>query len=159
MDKIFQRLLPLRLRAQKPFFLFQKCAVATLHAKRPVRINAVQLNHGRGNILKKIAVMTHDHAGECGLFQQLFEPLDSCQVKVIGGFVEQQYIRRFDQRLDNGKPLLPAARERSGCGFEVFKPGAAQGFSKASAALRFGDGSAQQCSLDHRAHRILGAES
>ena len=69
MDKIFQRLLPLRLRAQKPFFLFQKCAVATLHAKRPVRINAVQLNHGRGNILKKIAVMTHDHAGECSLFQ------------------------------------------------------------------------------------------
>ncbi len=63
-DQVFQRFLPLRLGMQKFFLLLQERAVVSPHPKNAIGIHAAQLRHVGGNIFQKIAVVTHDHAGE-----------------------------------------------------------------------------------------------
>ena len=136
-DQVLQRFLPLRLGVQKFFLLLQERAVVSPHPQDAIGIDAAQFRHVGGDILQKIAVVTHDHAGECGLRQQIFEPLDSRQVEMVGRFIQQQDVRRLHQRLDDRQALLPAAGKRRGFGVEVFKTGAAQGFSESASRARW----------------------
>jgi hypothetical protein len=158
-DQIFQRFLPLRLRMQKFFLLLQEGAVVSPHSKNAIGIHPAQLRHVCGNILQKIAVVTYDHAGECGLPQQLFKPLDSLQVEMVGGFIQQQNIGRLNQRLDDRQPLLPASGKGRGFGVEVFKTGAAQGFRKARPSFGGVDGAPLHGVFSHRPHRRSGLKS
>ena len=136
MDQVLQRFLPLRLRVQELFFLFQKSAVASPHSQNSIGIHPAQLRHVGGDVLQKIAVVTDDHAGKCRLRQHFFEPLDSREIQMIGGFVEQHNVRRLHQRLDNRQPLLPSTRKRRSLRFEVFEAGAAKSFGKACPTFR-----------------------
>jgi hypothetical protein len=63
-NKIFERFLPPRLRMQEFFFLFEKGAVVAADAQRPIGINAIELDHVGGDVLKKIAVVADDDARE-----------------------------------------------------------------------------------------------
>jgi len=107
--KIFQRFLPLGLRMQKLFFLFQKLAVASGDSKQAIRIGPVQLRHVGGDIFQKVAIMTHHHRRERGSLQLIFQPLDSRQIQMIRRFVEQKDIWRLYQSLHDRQPLLPTA--------------------------------------------------
>ena len=158
MNQVFQRFLPLRLRVQKFFFLFQERAVASLHAQQSVGIDAAEFRHLSGDVLQKVAIVTDDHTGEAGLLQHLFEPLDPRQVEMIRGFIQQQDVGRLHQRLHDREALLPASGQRGGFLLEVHEARTPQGLSKTRAPLRLGHCGAFQCSIDHRPHRVSGPE-
>src|ERR1700675_530561 len=94
---------------QELFFFFQKIDVAAVDTEGTVRINAIELDHVGGDILQKVAIVAHDYAGEGRALKQVFEPGDSEEVEMVGGFVEQENVRMLHQGFDNREPLLPAA--------------------------------------------------
>jgi len=145
---ILEGFLPFGLRVQKLFFLDQKLAVVAGYVQNAVGIDAAQLGHFRSNVLEKVAVVAYDHACESTALQFRFEPLDSEQIEVIGGLVEQEHVRSLDQGLDNRQPLTPASRERRGFCLEINKAGPAKCFRQKIRAFR----------VRHRGllHRIFG---
>lgn len=49
-----------------------------------------------------------DHHKGCALLQQVvLQPLDGCDIQMVGGFVEQQKIRFLQQDFSQGDPHLP----------------------------------------------------
>ena len=89
MDQIFQGFLALRLGMEEFFFLLQKRAVIAANAQQAIGIYAAEFRHFSSHILQEIAVVTYNHAGERCFFQQTFKPLNSSDVQVIGGLIEQ----------------------------------------------------------------------
>ncbi len=69
--------------------------------------------------------MTDSNRGKWQGGEQFLEPLDSGQVKVVGGLVEEQDVRFADQGLGNGQPFAPAAGEGGGLGLKAVEAGAA----------------------------------
>jgi hypothetical protein len=108
MNQVFQRFLALRLRVQEFFLLLEKPSVASRHTQQPLGISPVQFRHFRGDVLKKVAIVAHNHAGEGCSRQQGFQPLDSRQVEMIRRFIQQQDVWSLNQRLDDREPFLPA---------------------------------------------------
>jgi hypothetical protein len=89
-NQVLQGLLPLRLGMEEFLFLLQKGAVIPVHAQQPVGIYPVEFCHIRHHILEKVAVMAYHHAGKRRLLEKIFKPLDSGEVQMIGGLIEQQ---------------------------------------------------------------------
>ena len=143
-DAVLQRILVFLLRAQKLFFLHQKRAVVSRHAQQPARISAAQLHRFRGNVLQKISIMAHHHAGKRFRAQQLFQPLNAFKIKMVRRLVQQQHVRLLHQRFGNRQALAPPAGKRRRLRIKVFKAGAAQRFKQSSGALRFRNRAALQ---------------
>ena len=136
-DQIGQRVLTLALRVQIFFLGLQKFAVVSVDAQEAVFIGAIQLDDLVRDVFQEIAIMADHHVGEGGVAQQIFEPLNSGEIQMIGRLIEQQNIRLLDQRLDNRQALAPSAGERRGQNFGIFKTGAMQRFFGAIAAFGF----------------------
>ena len=94
---------------QELFFLFEENAVASLHAQHAIGIDAAELRHLGGDVFEEVAIVANDHAGEPGLLQHFFQPLDAREVQMIGWFVEQQDVGGLHQRLHDREALLPAS--------------------------------------------------
>ena len=57
------------------------------------RIYAAQFRHpGDRHVFQKISIVTDHHGRERRVPQQVFQPLDSRQIQVVGGLVQQQNI-------------------------------------------------------------------
>ena len=62
----------------------------------------------RAYAVQKVAIMRNDdHRGFAGI-QELFQPSNGIDVQIVGGLVEQQYVRIREQRLCEQYPELPA---------------------------------------------------
>ena len=151
---VFQRLLVLLLRQQKLFFLFQKRAVVSRDAQKPVRISAAQLHRLRSHVFQKVAIMAHHHAGKRFRAQKLFQPFNTFKVKMVRGFVQQEHVRLLHQRFCNRQPLAPTAGKPCCFGIKVFKAGTSQRFKQASWAFRLRHCAALQRFCHHRPHRL-----
>src|SRR6476620_8033094 len=77
---------------------------------------------------------------------------------MVCGLVEQQQIRRLHQCFDDGKTLLPASGERCRLSFDVFEPGATQGFSEACTAFGLVNFDAFHGAFGYRSNRRSGWE-
>src|SRR5580704_12936304 len=139
---------------QELFFLFQKRTVVSADAQQSIRIGAIEFCHLSRDIFKKVAVVADDYAGERCILKKGLKPLDSCQIEMVGGFVQQQDVRSLNQRFDDGQTLLPASRQCNRRGFKLVEAGAAKGFREASAPLGGRNGGALQRFLDYRANRV-----
>jgi hypothetical protein len=109
MNQIFQSFLALRLCMEEFFFPFQERAVVSAAPQQAIWIDAVEFRRLGGHILQEVTIVADNHAGEGSFLQHSFKPLNSSEVQVIRGLVKQQYIRRLNQRLHDGKTFLPAA--------------------------------------------------
>ena len=58
----------------------------------------VQFNDPGSHVVKKDAIVRDDHHGTGKIPDQLFQPFDAVEVKVIGGLVQQQQLGVTDQR-------------------------------------------------------------
>ena len=76
---------------------------------------------GHGDV-EKIAVVRDQHEGERILQQILLEPVAGFEIEVVGGLVEQQQVRLFEQQLGQRDAHLPAAGEFLGAARPVFLP-------------------------------------
>jgi len=119
---------------------FQEAAVAAVDPERAVRVDAIQLDHGGRDVLEKVAVVTDHHAREARLLQHAFEPVDAGEVEMVGGLVQQDDVRRLQQRLDDGEPLLPAAGQGRRVRIELFEARTAHDRTGNGALLRFRHG-------------------
>src|ERR1017187_9205852 len=89
LDEVLQGFLSLALGVEEFLLLFQKIAVATAGTQKAVGINPAQLDHLVSHVLEKIAVMADDDGRKRRVLQQLLEPLDTGQVEMVSGLVEQ----------------------------------------------------------------------
>ena len=80
-----------------------------MDAQQSIRIGAIEFRHLSRDIFKKVAVVADDDTGECCVLKKRFEPFDSREVEMIGGFVQQQNVRSLNQRFDDCQTLLPAS--------------------------------------------------
>ena len=81
--------------------------------------SAGYLQRAIGHVIDKGTVVTHQHHCPTPRSQQLFEPLDRLNIKVVGGLVEQQHIRTAQQYLGQLDTHAPTARELGGGTVEV----------------------------------------
>src|SRR4029077_15850632 len=125
-DAIFEGVLMLLLSVKVTFLGFEEFAVVSRDAQITVFIGPAEFNHGVGDIFQEIAVMADDHTGELRVSQNGFQPLDSFEVKMVGGLVEQENVRLLHQSGGDGQTFAPAARERVGDGVVIFESGAAE---------------------------------
>ncbi len=130
-DAVFEGFLMAGLGVHPLLFDFEEVGVGAGDAEDAVGIDAGELGGFAGNVFEEIAVVGDDDAGEVGLLEKLFEPLDSGEVEVVGGFVEEKNVGRGDQGFGDGEALTPASGERLGFGLEVLEAGAAEGFVQA----------------------------
>src|SRR5580704_911167 len=98
---------------QELFLLFQERTVVSADAQQSIGIGAIELRHLSRDILKKVAVVADDYAGECCVLKKRLEPLDSRQIEMVRGLVQQQNVRSLNQRFDDCQTLLPAPRQSS----------------------------------------------
>ena len=61
--------------------------------------------------VQEIAVVRDQHVGERIVGQVLLQPVARFQIQVIGGLVQQQQVRLFEQQLGQRDAHLPAARK------------------------------------------------
>ena len=137
---VLEGLLMLGLGVQELTLGFQEAAVAAVDPERAVRVDAIQLDHGGRDVLEKVAVVTDHHAREARLLQHAFEPVDAGEVEMVGGLVQQDDVRRLQQRLDDGEPLLPAAGQGRRVRIELFEARTAHDRTGNGALLRFRHG-------------------
>ena len=88
---------------------------------------AVELDDAGRDAVEKRPVVGDGHHAALEVDQQLLEPLDRVEVQVVGGLVEQEHVRRGDQRLRQRHPLARAAREVAHAGLRI-QVQAVQGF-------------------------------
>ena len=138
-DAVLQGLLMARLGVHPLLFDFEKMGVGAGDAEDAVGKDAGEFGGFTGDVFEKITVVGDDDAGEVGLLKKLFEPLDSGEVEMVGGLIEEKNLRRGDQGFGDGEALAPASGERLRLGVEVLKAGAAQGFVQARVALEGGN--------------------
>jgi len=101
-----------------------------------------------GCVFEEVTIVGDDDAGEAGGTKGLFEPLDSFEVEMIGGLVEEEDVGLGDHGLGNGEALAPAAGEGGSVGIHadggvravVGESGAAERFAETLLALVGGHG-------------------
>ncbi len=108
-------------------------------AESAVFVGAVELDDLIGDVFEEIAVVADDHAGELAIAENSFEPIDACEIEMVGGLIEEKNVGLADQGFGNGQALAPTAGEGSGGGFEVEKSCSAENFGHAGETLGFGD--------------------
>ena len=111
-DAVFQGFLMARLGVHPLLFHFEEVGVGAGDAEDSVGIDAGEFGGFAGDVFEEIAVVGDDDAGEVGLLEKLFEPLDSGEVEVVGGLVEKKNIGGGDERFGDGEALAPASGER-----------------------------------------------
>ena len=72
---------------------------------------AIQPDRGPGNSLQQAAVMADQHDAGAHAGQFPFQPFDAGQVKVVGGFVQQQDVGYRGQHAGQGGAPRLAARQ------------------------------------------------
>ena len=150
---VAQALLLAVLRFQVGLLFFEKAAEIALHAQQAVGINPVQLDNLARRGFEKIAVVADRDGGKGAGGEQLFEPLDPRQIKVVGRLVQQHHLGLANQRLGDGQPLAPSAAEPGGLGVEVQEAGAAGEFPQTALAFGFVDLGGGQSLLQNLADR------
>ncbi len=131
-----------------------------MDAEQAVGIRAAELSHLGGHVFEEITIVADHHAGERRAREQLFEPLDTGEVEMVGGLVEQQDRGILNERFGNGQALPPAAGKTRGLNVEIVESGAPQDLGFARIALCGGhvralQGAADQ-GADGRARRRRG---
>ncbi len=155
--QIGEGVLPFALGVQIFFLRFQEFGVGTLHSQETVGVHPAEFDDVAGDIFQEIAIVADHYAGKLRILQQCFEPLDSGQIQVVGGFVEQHNVRLLHQAFDNRQALLPSAGKRRGWQIGIRKAGAAQRFGSTEVMVGVRDAGALQRSFDDRtASRTLG---
>ena len=76
-------------------FLLQPCGVVALVGDA---FSAVELQNPACDIVKEVAVVGDAEDCACVVDQVLLEPSDGFGVKVVGRFVEQKHVRRFEEQ-------------------------------------------------------------
>ena len=71
------------------FFLFQEGAVIPADPQQPVGIYTAEFRHLGRHILQEIAIVTYYDTGKGCCIQQSFQPLNSGEVQMIRGLIEQ----------------------------------------------------------------------
>ena len=69
---------------------------------------AIQLDDGRRHLVEKSPVVGDGDDAAVEIDQQIFQPGNRVQIKVVGGLVEQQHIRPGNQRLGQRHTLFGA---------------------------------------------------
>ena len=110
-DAIFERFLMLLLRVKIIFFGLEEFAVVPFHAEEAAFVGSAEFDHHGRDVLKKVAIMADNDAGERSVLQHGFEPLNSGEIKMVGRLVEQQKIRSLGKRGGDGEAFFPATRE------------------------------------------------
>ena len=75
--------------------MLQPCGVVALVGDAA---SAVEFQDPAGDIVEEIAVVGDDQDGACVVDQVLLQPGDGFGVEVVGRFVEQQHVGRFEQQ-------------------------------------------------------------
>ena len=70
--------------------------------------------------VEKITVVRDQHQGVRIIVQIFFQPVARFQIKMVGGFVEQQQVGFLQQQLGQRQPHLPAAGKFFGLPLPVF---------------------------------------
>ena len=134
---IFERLLPVALRVQILLFLLQKRAVVARHAQRPIFVRGIQLHDFVRNILEKIAVVAHHHAGKSAILQHAFEPLNSREIEMVRRLVQQQNVGRLHEFFYNREPLTPPSGHARRIRIQIGESRATKDFGRARGAIAF----------------------
>ncbi len=143
-DAVFEGFLMAGLGVHPLLFHFEEVGVGAGDAEDSVGIDAGEFGGFAGYVFEEIAVVGDDDAGEVGLGEKLFEPLDSGEVEVVGGLVEEKNFGGGDERFGDGEALAPASGEGLRRGVEVLEAGAAESFVQAGVALQGGNSGAGQ---------------
>jgi hypothetical protein len=130
-----QRLLVGRLPAQEVVAARQELAVASLRLEQAVGVRTVQLEHARGHVLQKIAVVAHDQAGPRPLGQQALQPEDPVDVQMVGRLVHQEDVGGGRQLSCDGQALAPASRQRVDLRPSVGEAGPAKSLRQAARSV------------------------
>ena len=97
---------------RQPFgLLLQPGGVIALVGNAPP---AVEFQNPAGDVIKEIAVMSDDQDRAFVIDQVLLQPSDGLRVQVVGWFVEEQHIGRFEKQLAERHAAAFAAREMLG---------------------------------------------
>ncbi len=138
-DLVAEAFLLAALRFEIGLLFFEEAAEGSFDAEEAVGEDAVELDDLAGGGFKKVAIVADGDGGEGGGAEQLFKPLNTGQVEVVGGLVEEHDFRFDDHGLGDGEPLAPTAGERGCFSVEVGKAGAAGELTKAAFAFGVGD--------------------
>ena len=71
----------------------------------------IEFENAGGKGAQESPVVRNEKNGEVPLFQEFLKPTDSCEVQVIGGFVENQQMGLADQGPGEHGPALVSARK------------------------------------------------
>ena len=114
---VAQRILIRGLTGQKLILLLEVAGVVPGHVTHSQSERLVQLDHPAGDGFEEVAIVADgdERLGLAG--QEVFEPENAFEVKVVGGFVEEQQFGLADEFDRDGETLLPAAGED--CGLRV----------------------------------------
>ena len=157
-NAILQSFLTIPLGVEIQFFRLQERTVVAGNAQRSIFVSRIELDDFVGNILKEIAIVADDHAGERGVEQHAFEPLDAGEVQMIRGFVEEKNVGFAHQSFGDGEAFAPATGERSGFRIEIGERGASEDFGGALQAFAFGDSLLIESFVNYRANCVAGRE-
>ena len=91
---------------------FQKVAVIAGDAQCSVFIGRVKFDDFVGDILKEVAIVADDYAGERRVQQQAFEPLDAGEVQMIRGLVKKENVWFAHKSFGDGETLCASPPER-----------------------------------------------
>ena len=80
---------------------------------------SVEFDDARRHAVEEAPVVGDEDQRHAGREQQLFEPFDGADVKVVGRLVEQQDVGRHRQRLRQGQAFLLSARQRADLGVGI----------------------------------------
>ena len=85
-----------------------------------VNLSASNFNGTCGDIIEKCTVVTHQYhgIGTCG--KEIFKPLDTLNIQVVGRFVEQQHIGTAKQEFGKLDTHTPTTGKLTGGAVEVF---------------------------------------
>ena len=93
--------------------LFQPCGVIALVGDAAA---TVEFEDPAGDVIQEIAVVGDDQDGALVVDQVLLQPGDGFGVEVVGRFVQQQHVGRFEQQLAQRDAALFTAREAGDVG-------------------------------------------
>ena len=115
-DAVGERVLPVRLLAQRVVLPLEELAVAPARLEEAAGVHRVEVEHALGHVLEEPAIMADDQKRGSLRAQQLLEPEDAVEVEVVRRLVHQEQSGAGDERARHRDALLPAARERAGRG-------------------------------------------
>ena len=64
-----------------------------------------------GHVIDESTVVTHEHHRLAIACKEVLEPLDTLDIEVVGGLVEEQHIGMLEQELGQLDTHTPSARE------------------------------------------------